>query len=107
MTRNPEGLAALGKEMPYGMELGKQGSWGDLEVEDLYERIPGAGASKYHVNVPLIGEEKTRGTFGLTGRGKGDFLQKDVEEKLRAAGWLSQGGRVGYKTGGIAGLWPR
>jgi hypothetical protein len=101
MTRNPEGLAALGKEMPYGMELGKHRSLGDLEVEDLYERIPGAGASKYHVNVPLIGEEKTRGTFGLTGRGKGDFLQKDVEEKLRAEGWLAEGGiaRLGYANG--------
>ena len=104
MTRNPQGLEALGKEMPYGRELGINNWPTDFELEDLYESTDTGG---YGLNVPLVSEGDAANknwSYGVTGREKGDELDPDVEAKLRARGWLWQGGRVGYNTGGRVGI---
>jgi hypothetical protein len=104
MTRNPQALEALGKEMPYGRELGINNWPTDFELEDLYESTDTGG---YGLNVPLVSEGDAANknwSYGVTGREKGDELDPDVEAKLRARGWLWQGGRVGYNTGGRVGI---
>ena len=105
--RLPREVVAMrvAKELPdEGRKLKIEDSPFDFDLENLYERIPGGGTDRYHLNIPLVGEE-TRKTMGLTGRDKDDFLQPDVEQQLRAEGWLAHGGRVGFSEGGIVGLW--
>ena len=90
--------------MPYGRELGINNWPTDFELEDLYESTDTGG---YGLNVPLVSEGDATNknwSYGITGREKGDELDPDVEAKLRAANWLAQGGRVGYKTGGRVGI---